>query len=697
MTYTPAPQSPAALQKKQDRLLDAIHRQRPELAKKRLAQGASPSLAGGHNMLTPLMVAASTLSGEIINLLAPLNDIAAIDVDGRSALHHFVLSFAHRDYTEPPQDWRRSLGRLLSHETASIKDSQGLTPLLLASWAWRSSNLFLPLRSFSDLISELAPFSDLSATDAKGRTATALALSSGESKSSIASTLFCADPLKDHCLALPAHAEGNLAHLAAANANNGCLAFLTEISAQTNLDEQNSLGRTPLMAAALSQNFLCMDFLLAQGADPRRVDVDGCDALMLAIERLPLDCDDNYWLPLISLASKSDLLARDSLGESALEKATDRRQLSLAGKLDELMGPFGHDAPATASQILPRRKEKLSELLFSAISGSNTLLLEKRLMQGADPKLPLGELSQTPLMAAAGQSGIRSEIIKILRPLSDIAAVDSTGSTALLIYLISHTIDSSEALFNLTELLSPQAALIANHFGQTPLRQLCSNPDFRSSSIDLLGSMSDWKSLDIDGDPVINLYCDHKAFGMALAIFDAHPDKEWLASSKNYAGQTIFHLASKAGNAAILNATASYSLLSSRDYGGNTPLMCILDAMLRPRAPCSEIAKLLAPWSDCRAINDNGCDALMCIIENAFQENDDFCNTAEILASRSNIDARDFLGESALDKALERGFLRTAQIIKAQMAILEERRELEMAATWSRSDAEEMGSPKARI
>lgn len=82
--------SPAQREKIQNLLSQAIQKEDIPRVHKLLAQGADPSAPGGDRMRTPLIEAASRLNSELIELFLPLNDLAAIDGDGRSALHAFV-------------------------------------------------------------------------------------------------------------------------------------------------------------------------------------------------------------------------------------------------------------------------------------------------------------------------------------------------------------------------------------------------------------------------------------------------------------------------------------------------------------------------------------------------------------------------------------------------------------------------------
>lgn len=676
-------QSLANREKIQELLRRAIRNRKFASVKRTISQGADPSLPSTSMRWTPLMDAASMAGGAMIALFAPLNNIETVDAHGRCALHHFVSHLSKFKYAKPPEDWLLSLRLLLSPKTAMIKDATGMTALHLAASAWHCDEFI----DFKEILSILGPLSDLSATASNGMTATAIALSGIPSRAdSRASALFQADPLKGRCLALPDHRSGSLAHLAAAN---GCVDFLREISSLADLDAPDVLGRTPLMRAAMARASACVDLLLANGADPCRVDVDGCDALMLSIESLSSNSSAYSWLPLLRLASKSNLLARDSLGESAVDKAIDRRQLSLANRLVGLAGPL--DARPSSQSAAPARKEKLQQLLFEAIDDGGSLLLDKRLLQGADPREPFGALGQTPLMRACS-SGMENDILR-LAPVSDLAAVDAEGATALLTYLDRREIDSHEALFIVTELLCPESAGISNHRGRTPLFVAKSSPAFHSALIGLLGPMSDWKALDAHGDPIVNFPRDSsRAPGIAQAMFNFHPDQPWLAATQNNAGKTLFHLAAEGNNLPFLNAFASHRQLAARDALGRTALMCACAA----RFYSSATIALLAPWSDCHVVDANGCDALMLLIEDSLHDIDNLCAAVEILAPLSNLDARDFLGESAADKARNQTLFRAEKIILAQMAIAHERREL-MAVASNVDDKLRAAPTKIRI
>lgn len=667
--------TPAHRQKIQKLLTKAIGKGNALDVKKFLAQGASPSLPDGPRMLTPLMEAASKASAELIALFLPFNDIAATDTLGRTPLHLLLQYLGDPQLNSEPAGWREALSSLLSPDTAVKKTFKGASPLLLVASRWGR------IIDFNEIISMLRPFSDFSATDARGLTPTALALGCGMADaSSRALALFHADPDQERCLSLPDHALGSsLAHVAV---NHNCVDFLSETFPRVDLNAVDARGRTLLMASVAGggggkEGFSCMDFLLAKGANPLCVDDDGCDALMLGIESLIVGFNNSQWHRLIPLAQKSNLLFRDHLGESAFDKAMDRGLFTLADAIEALAGPAIRHIPVVQTGIRPTTRKKLFELLDAAIRLRRIDLVDKRLFQGADPQ---AHDDHSALMLACIFDS--EEIIRRLIPVSDLRFVNSYGNTALTFFLESKAIDSPQRLLLMAELLSPEPT--ANDMGCLPLGLARPTPEFFSATMDLLGSPDDWSALSARGETILDFHGD-QAQTHALAILAAHPDPNLLLSLLNHEGQTVFHLAAKAAFLPFLTAAASQERLVALDFTGHTPLMSACAGM--SHGDLFPVVALLAPWSDCCSVDYNGCDALMLAIESAFADCDDLLETVQILAPLSDLETRDFLGESALDKALARGFERSAGALRARLAIYDERETLATATLASSADA----------
>lgn len=698
--------SPTQRDKIQELLSQAILRENIPRVHTLLSQGAAPSGRAGRFKRTPLMDACSMLNVNLIELFLPFNDVNAIDNDGQSALHFLVGRLSFDVFLGPiapnlsvilPADWRRALNLLLSAGSSGAGGAGSAgSALTKAASSWTSS-----LVEFSEIARALPP-SDFSALDAHWHSPYSAALGSLDANGAArAKALLKIDLLRSAALPACPPQHGSLSHLAAWH---GQTEFLVEISTLADFGARNLHGRTPLMAAmdpARKHVPSCIEFLLAHGGDAQAVDHNGCDALMLFIERRgrvdALTEDPRLKKAIASLVLSSNLWARDFLGESALEKARDRKMHELARLI--LRTRLKLVAPASPcvlpAALSPSNVERLQELLFQAIEFGETSLAKKFLRQGACPRRPLGkkldvfkrgyDSGETPLITAA--ISLSLEMIQLLAPLSNLADVDSYGETALLARLRSTKIRSATDLDAMRALFSPEVARIANHAGMTPLMAATASINFWPSAIDILGPASDWMALDAEGNNVLAAkLLRMSSVTDSLAIWDAHPNPGWLASCSNQAGETIAHLAALRGFESLLAAIAPQADFAATTASGMTPLL----------SACHErggfvgfarAVKSLAPWSDCFAVDLNGCDALMLAIETAPSEDDVFLAQIQELLGRVDLHARDFLGESALDKALCRQFSRAACIIRARMAIFEERDELANAAPLSSASA----------
>lgn len=682
------PLSPGNRKKIQNLLSEAILKEDIPRVHKLLMQGADPSTQGGHDITTPLMDAARTLNHELIRLFLPMNDAAAVNKDNSNALQLFTFHLSRGRASQlGVSSWRRSLALLIS-ATPLNAAAGNESPLAIAAEHWSGSTT-----NFSHAARVLAPISDFAAQNSQGLTPCAAALASQDpSGGRRAAFLLDIDP-KGHEALLPCSpCHGSLAHVAA---RHGRTEFLAKISSLADLGSRDSRGRTPLMAAVerLGNNAsFCIEFLLRHGVDAQAIDDHGCDALMLLIENIKKTenaKDTGLNKAISSLAGQSNLWLKDFLGESALDKAQDRKLDWLAGLIlstREAATPPTLESPPSATS--PAKLDKLQELLFQAIERGETSLVKKRLAQGACPLRTIphafsGRRSArslcTPLIAATDVVD-NLDMIRLLAPLSDLLAVDSQGNTALLARLRRTQTTSRDDLEAIEALFSPEAAQTPSIDGMTPLMALSCNALMWQSAIAILGPVSDWMALDAEGNNVLarklhrlSLKTDH------LAIWDAHPNQAWLASSTNHAGETIAHLAASRGGVGFLATIAPHVDFAAKRNDGMTPLLSACHSRLRISAAAPMI-KTLAAWSDCHAVDINGCDALMLLIETTARECNDFLLCAEELVGRVDLDARDFLGESALDKATGRGFSGCCSIIGARMAIFAERDELERAA-----------------
>lgn len=422
-------------QKLQDRLSEAVLDQNIPLVHKRLAQGANPAAPGGRLLRTPLMDAASRNNLELIKLFIPSNDIDAVSINGETATGTFIDQLAMRNiFDVAPPNWRDGLRLLLSSRNATSGSRNQSSPLICATFSWWGEST-----GFNDILDDIFSFSRPDPDASRHAILAALSCRS-QGGGLRAIELWRRVQNKEAALLPCGLGQETLAHVAA---RHGQDAFLNEISSLADFNARDSRGRTPLMDACLTcpksidPKRLCIKFLLDRGCDPRAVDHDGCDALMLFIEGLaePLDpflkiLTEDTLPPLIQ---SSNLMARDFLGESALDKARDRRWAPLVQLLERAAA---NSLPAATPPPLSTQpaRAKLQELLFQAIEHGDISLVKKRLAQGADPRresepaersFGQGDAPrQTPLMAAASKH-LSDEIIQLLAPLSDLLAVNA--------------------------------------------------------------------------------------------------------------------------------------------------------------------------------------------------------------------------------------------------------------------------------
>lgn len=315
--------------------------------------------------------------------------------------------------------------------------------------------------------------------------------------------------------------------------------------------------------------------------------------------------------------------------------------------------------------------DKLQKLFIEAIHKGDRSLIEKRLRQGASPALALRDTGETPLMAAALAGNF--DLARRLLPVSDISAVDQCGRVALqyLIWAPGKRRASPRFIGLFQSLLTPEIALMSDSDRATPLMNAGEGHDeaFEEILAELV-PLSDWKALDRNGNNLLGVALCSGSNKNALAIWRASPCKEWLAASANHDGRTIAHLAAMFDVEEVLREIAEHVDFGARDAAGRTPLMAALAHIPRP----ANAQSILAERSNCNELDNDGCNALMLMIESCEGEDDEEARKAvsECLAA-TRLEALDKLGESALTKALDRGMAKTAEAIQKGIDVLEAR------------------------
>ena len=673
-------------------LQEAIRNRNIPLVHKRLAQGASPSAAHGPYALTPLMLAADACSPELIDLFLPLNDVDAVCSDGLAALQAFIsgINFSRNDAIFTPGNARLfdTLRLLATPAILGAKHLPNRSPLTVHAAGFSAGDAAL----FNAIAMELIPPAQSSIThrlDIYEACAAALERARID-RDAHAILLLNLDADNKSALLECSSDKGTLAHIAAANKR---LNFLDHIAPLVDINVLDFHGRTPLMASIANpfstsslvrwnDAILCVARLIELGADARLVDNVGCDALMIAIEdnSPQLSNDPLLASALEKLISHSNLSLRDHLGESALDKALDRG-LSFLATLIQQQGSHPPPPPQAPASSLdsPGSRAKLQRLLLQAVVLGGDAMVDKRLAQGADPLaranqpgLRFSANPVTPLMLAARSAN--ATMIRRLLPISDPLALDDFGNSALSCFL-SNEIDSDERLATLAALSSPESVKIKNNKGQTPLMFFEASQAFCQPVIDLLGPLSDWQALDNAGSPILGP--DRHRSTEWLCSWKSHPDQSWLANSKNHNGDSLGHILAlhREHDPQLFEAISFHANFDDLNHAMRTPLMAACGHCSFRDAGFNAVIEFLARRSNCRLVDLNGCDALMLLIETVSIDaiEDASLFAARLLIPRADLCARDFLGESALDKARDRSLLSVASAIEAHMAIFAER------------------------
>ena len=637
------------------------------LVEKLLSMGANPLAFGDESHRTPLMLVAEHAAPfQIISRLIPLSNIFAVSACGSTALALMLHRLGSPSPVSASQAPHAELLDCLSAlaPTASIPSANGRTPLMILATSWSQDD-----ELFSQVLGIISPLSDFNAQDTAGLTACFLAAIHAHQHYAL--LIFQAHPEPRRACSTTSPDGQVLAHAASASNSTKLLEHLAPFS---NLDARDSFGRTPLLVAASKRAYAAGSFLLAHGADPRAVDHDGCDALMLAIEAgggliASINSEQVAFFKL--LASSANLHSIDFLGESALDKARYMPRFSFARRLIlEAMGLSEDDSspasPPTAT--LPATTLKLQNLLASSIQMGCPFLVKRRLGQGADPKCPVDSRGSTALMIAADKGDL--SMIEILAPLGDLLARDNAGKTA--IARLFESANPFTAHFSeIIDSLSGSPVIHASNGLGTLNAIFASNHFYPSASLrmDVFAPLLDWRQA-----------IDFPHPSLAMMLWDALPQPEafWAASICDIHGSTLAHLAARSGNHSLLQALLPFSNLAATDRQGLTPLMAACSDGL----PSLAAIELLAPISDCRAVDVHGRDALMLAIESSIPRFSThlLLSAAIHLVDRCDLFAADHLGATALHKAHDFQALPVADLISSRLAIFAERSSLALAA-----------------
>jgi cytohesin len=247
---------------------------------------------------------------------------------------------------------------------------------------------------------------------------------------------------------------------------------LTELlNAKADISARNPDGMTPLHIAAVKNNIVAVNALLAAGADPDDGGIYGMSALMVACHGGPYSLDvvsaliaagadvshvnSNYisamWLAighnrtdvvsaLIDAGADLDVIQRkmpmtmfefatSSEMKAILEKAGAKRREWLDMESSELTRAFFSDNAELVSQLFGSADKEEKNVLFgAAVHGNKLQMVKCMLAAGADASVSY--MGESALMLASGKG--HADIVRELIDAGvDITAKDFTGMTAL--------------------------------------------------------------------------------------------------------------------------------------------------------------------------------------------------------------------------------------------------------------------------
>lgn len=355
-------------------------------------------------------------------------------------------------------------------------------------------------------------------------------------------------------------------------------------------------------------------------------------------------------------------------------------------------------------------KNKINSLLFDAVIRGSASEVSLRLSQGGDPTLFVNTKalaldpsrftkrhdSKNALMIAASQG--HADIVSLLIPLCDVAAVDVSGRTAMVIA-------GEHGHPNCLALLIPPSPPFLDYMQRDALMIVCGSHKARSTAghlacIDLLIPLTDFSRVDGRGNCALNLAMRSRGQGRVAAILPFSDPLRVNSRGLNVLLTSLHWQTLTAENILTLLSSIPVADFSSVDGLGRDALFLAaaigisgpaIEILLRNPVPRSYMPTMtplmaaaangqlattmqLATAISPRLVDVHGCDALMLAIENGK------ISTALFLAPLSDLSLLDIFGLSARDKAMAKPSDKGASIVEAidkLLAVSDERLALE--------------------
>lgn len=442
-------------------------------------------------------------------------------------------------------------------------------------------------------------------------------------------------------------------------------------------------GATALMHAAMDGDAETI-YLLAPLSTIASTDTSGNSSLHFFVSRMAEQVyPPENWKQSLRLLISQDCASKqnnDGLTPLALAAKSSWHRDDLFIEVAEELAPQSNLSTMDFNGLTPCALALHNQHCSGSRKAQEILRLDPLRAQSLDAKHPQhGSLAH---MAARGN---HHKLISSIAAEANLESRDSMGETPLMTAVKNMSFEAMDTLLehgakaNAVDNNGRDALMLGVLASRDPKTRLRSRLWPRLTS---LICRSDLLLLDVNGLSAF----DHALAGqatMAMLIWDHHPDQAEFARTQNKDGETLAHVLARKQAPHFLSAVCCQDNLSAPDPRGRTPLMA---ACFDGPSRHEESIAMLAPWSDCRATDHDGCDALMLAIEGSSEE--DCCEIIEALVARSDLAHRDRFGESALDKAAHRNYAKFEKIIQARLSSLEDAHEI-ATATASATDGTE--------
>ncbi|XP_067663125.1 serine/threonine-protein phosphatase 6 regulatory ankyrin repeat subunit A-like [Haliotis asinina] len=335
-----------------------------------------------------------------------------------------------------------------------------------------------------------------------------------------------------------------LLHKLASNGHYLLLQFLLTRDT-VNLNCRNSLGRTPVMTAAMAGHHALYELFVSKACSLDVRDNDGCDILHLACKTGRTNLIEN-----IIKHRDSDINSKDKSNKTAIMHAVEGGHLEafkvLRDKCDLLC-----------------KDDDGNNLLHLACIGGCVDIVELLINSGSFDLESRNHYGKTPAMIAAG-TGQRDIHLVLRRRGFDFDAIDTMGRSCFCCACIGGNID---IVYDLLQ-HNRQFMYHRDARGRTPTMQAAEHGHVKVL-VFLLDNGADISEQDDNGNTLLHIACCAGNEGIVKAFLSGNSGID----QRGHLGRTPIMMAAMNGKEGVFNLCLTQScLLSTKDYHGNNLL-----------------------------------------------------------------------------------------------------------------------------